>query len=82
MRWRPRKEYAHAYVIGWATDDSHRGGHALRHINLEDFWKQLESYTGGTGIAKFDYEDLPEDEKTSDRELAEKLMKLLEEVQK
>jgi len=35
---------------------SHRGGHALRHINLEDFWKQLESYTGGTGIAKFDLE--------------------------
>jgi len=28
------------------------------------------------------YEDLPEDEKKSDRELAEKLMKLLEEVQK
>ena len=21
VRWRPRKEYAHAYIIGWATDD-------------------------------------------------------------
>jgi len=49
VRWRPRKEYAHAYVIGWATGDSHRGGHALRHINLEDFLEAARELHGWYG---------------------------------